>query len=378
MFKLIENGELYAPEPLGKQSLLMVNDKIVKIGEVDADQLEQLDDELEIIDASGCIVLPGLIDPHEHIIGAGGEEGFTSRMPEISVESLVCSGITTVVGLLGTDTTTRVLACLQAKAKQIKSEGLSAYIYNGGFELPPSTFFGNVTDDIVRIDEVIGTGEVAISDYRWLDAPVYDMAKMVTETMLGGMMSGKAGVTHFHVGDGKNRLSLLHQILDEYEIPARCIYPTHITRSQKLMEEAIKLAKRGSFVDMDTVEENIADCIEAYQKHGGLMERLTVSSDAHTPGGSPQKLYSQFVDCVREHKMPLETILPCFTYNASEVLKLSTKGRLEPKADADVLILENKSFDIRHVFARGRHFVEEGQLLQDSQQTKQVKETLPQ
>lgn len=377
MFTLIENGEIYTPKSSGKQSVLVINNKIIKIGDIDAKSLKAIDDDVEVVDASNCLVLPGLIDPHEHIIGAGGEDGFSSRMPEVSVEMLVKSGITTVVGLLGTDTTTRVLACLQAKAKQIKEDGLSAYIYNGGFELPPSTFFSNVTDDLVRIEEVIGTGEVAISDYRWLDAPVYDMAKMVTETMLGGMMSGKAGITHFHVGDGKNRLSLLHQILDDYEIPARCLYPTHITRSEQLLDDAIKLAKRGSFVDMDTTEENLADCIDQYQARGGMMDRLTVSSDAHTPSGSPEKLFSQFVDCVRERKMPIERVLPCFTYNTSEVLKLSTKGRLEPKADADILILDNKSFQIKHVIANGQHLLKDGKLVKDSRQNQQIKEGKP-
>lgn len=377
MFTLIENGDVYSPKPIGKQSILVINNKIIKMGAIDARSLKAIDDDVDVIDASNCLVLPGLIDPHEHIIGAGGEDGFSSRMPEISVENLVQSGITTVVGLLGTDTTTRVLACLQAKAKQMKEDGLSAYIYNGGFELPPSTFFTNVTDDLVRIEEVIGTGEVAISDYRWLDAPVYDMAKMVTETMLGGMMSGKAGVTHFHVGDGKNRLSLLHQILDDYEIPARCLYPTHISRNEKLLDDAIKLAKRGSFVDMDTTEENLADCLEQYRDRGGLMERLTVSSDAHTPSGSPEKLFSQFVDCVRERKMTIEEVLPCFTCNAAEVLKLSQKGRLEPKADADLLIVDSKTFEIQHVIANGQHLLKDGELVKESRQNRLVKESKP-
>src|SRR5215213_4296172 len=189
IFKLIRQGEIYAPEPMGITDLLLVNDKIVHIGQIDPTALLALHSDCEIVDAAGCVVIPGLIDPHEHIIGAGGENGFESRMPEINVERIIQSSITTVVGLLGTDTTTRHLACLHAKAKQIKNEGISCYIYTGGFEIPPQKFLTRLMDDLVLIDEVIGTGEIAISDARWVDPPLYELAKVVSETMLGGKMS---------------------------------------------------------------------------------------------------------------------------------------------------------------------------------------------
>jgi beta-aspartyl-dipeptidase (metallo-type) len=377
MFKLIQSGEVYTPEPIGVTDVLLVNNKIVRVGPVDSAALHALDLECEIVDASGCIVIPGLIDPHEHIIGAGGESGFSSRMPEITFEQIALSGITTVVGLLGTDTTTRHLSCLHAKAKQLANEGLTVYLYTGGFEIPPSTFLTRLTDDLVMIDEVIGTGEIAISDYRWVDPPLTDLARVVTETMLGGMMSGKAGVTHFHVGASKKRLSLLNELMDEHDIPAHCLYPTHITRTPELLDAAIQLARRGAFVDMDVIEENLADCLETYQERGGVMERLTVSSDAHTPGGSPEKFYRQFVDCVRERKLPLNVVLPLFTRNPAEALKLSGKGRIEANADADVVVLKKGSLDIQHVFAGGRHLVKDGQCVQLSQQIQQTEDSKP-
>jgi beta-aspartyl-dipeptidase (metallo-type) len=372
---LIENGEVYTPEPAGVTSLLLINDRIVKIGDIDHSALASLGLEYEVIDASGCYVVPGFIDPHEHLIGAGGEHGFTTRMPEISFEQLACSGMTTVVGLLGTDTTTRHLACLHAKVKQLKNEGLTAYLYTGGFEIPPSTFLTRLTDDLVMIDEVIGTGEIAISDYRYVDPPEYELARVVTETMLGGMMSGKAGVTHFHTGEGKTRLSILHAMLDNHGVPPEYIYPTHITRTPELMDDAIALAKRGCFVDTDTVEGNLADCLEQYRERGGPLDKLTVSSDAHTPGGSPEKHFSQFVDCVRERRLPMEMVLRCFTQTPSEALKLPAKGRLEAGKEADVLLLQKDSLDIIGVFARGQQIVKDGTLAHISQQSQQVEES---
>ena len=146
-------------------------------------------------------------------------------MPEIMVGQIVCAGVTTVVGLLGTDTMTRNMGCLHAKASQLWAEGITTYIYTGGFELPPTTLTGSVVDDVVMIDKIIGTGEIAISDSRWLDPQLYDLAHIVSQTALGGQMAGKAGVTHFHTGAGKRRLALLHELLDCFDVPPSSIYP---------------------------------------------------------------------------------------------------------------------------------------------------------
>lgn len=109
MLKLIENAEIYAPEFLGKGSVLLSHNTILKIGVVDRKAVESLSVELEIIDGAGCIVTPGFIDPHEHLSGGSGEDGFSTQTPEISVSEIVEAGITSVVGCLGVDTTMKTL-----------------------------------------------------------------------------------------------------------------------------------------------------------------------------------------------------------------------------------------------------------------------------
>src|SRR5918912_4134002 len=81
MLTLIEHGDVYGPEPAGVQSLLLCGETIVKIGSINAAVLASLDVPCAIIDANGCFVTPGFIDPHQHLIGAAGEHGFFSRMP---------------------------------------------------------------------------------------------------------------------------------------------------------------------------------------------------------------------------------------------------------------------------------------------------------
>src|SRR5215210_4416433 len=133
MLTLIENGDLYAPEKLGRSSILLVDGKIGRIGHIDRDAVEALGLPFQVIDAAGCIVTPGLIDPHEHLLGGSGEDGFASQTPEISLSEIVQAGITTVVGCLGVDTTMKTLAGLLGKVKGLCEEGLTARMWTGGY-----------------------------------------------------------------------------------------------------------------------------------------------------------------------------------------------------------------------------------------------------
>src|SRR5690242_551153 len=70
---LLEHGELYAPEPRGVQSVLVVNSKVLRIGPTDRRSLDALGVPYDVIDASDGYVVPGLIDPHQHLLGGSGE-----------------------------------------------------------------------------------------------------------------------------------------------------------------------------------------------------------------------------------------------------------------------------------------------------------------
>jgi beta-aspartyl-dipeptidase (metallo-type) len=361
MFTLIENGEVYAPEHVGRRDLLLVGNRILRIDHVDRQHLKAFSPDLEVIDATGCVITPGLIDPHEHLLGGSGESGFSTQTPEIHLSEIVTAGITTVVGALGVDTTTKTMAGLLAKAKALVEEGVTALVWTGGYNVPPTTITGSVRNDIMYIAEVIGAGEIAISDERSTDPRPDELARLVSDAYVGGMLSKKAGVTHFHVGSKGARLGPLRSLVADFDVKPEMLYPTHIERSEALMREAIDLSQRGMFVDIDTVEEDLPKWLRFFLDNGGDPQKLTASSDASVTG--PHNLYGQIRACVTEHGFAVEQVLPIATSNTSEALKLKSKGRLEAGRDADVLVLRKDSFEIKDVIVGGKRMVKNGRLM---------------
>lgn len=360
MLKLIENGEIYAPAPVGKGSILLAQNFILKVGKVSRRAVESLGVELEIIDAADCLVTPGFIDPHQHLLGGSGEEGFSTQTPEIHAAEIVGAGITTVVGCLGVDTTMKTLPGLLAKVKALKEEGLNAYMWSGGYNVPPTTVTKDTRDDILFIDEVIGAGEVAISDERTTEPDFHELAHLVHDTYVGGMLSRKSGRTHFHVGNGPRRLRLLFDLIEKDDVHADWLYPTHINRSEQLMLEAIELAARGSFVDIDTVNEDLPQWLRFYKGNRGDLTKLTVSSDSSVT--SPRNLFEQIRKCVLSKEFELEEILPLVTINTANALKLDNKGAIEEGKAADLLLLEKDTLALREVFSNGKRLLKAGKI----------------
>ena len=358
MLTLIENGDIYAPEHKGRAPILLANGKIEKIGKINRRALDELGCEYEVIDAEDCFVTPGIIDPHQHLLGGSGEGSLALQSPELFLTEIVRAGITTVVGVLGVDTTMKTMEGLLARVKGLAEEGLSTRMWTGGYNIPPMTITESVRTDMLFIDEVVGAGEIAISDERSLQTSIDELARHVLDTHIGGLLSGKAGITHFHVGPGAKRLEPLRQILNDHEIKAEWLYPTHISRSPELMAEAIGLAREGAYVDLDTVQQELAKDVKFYLDNGGPADRLTVSSDADS--GTPDILFDQLCGLVVKKKMPLELVLSFCTSNTAKVLKLENKGRLDEGNDADLLVLKKASLEIVEVIALGKRMVKEG------------------
>lgn len=359
MITLIEEVDIYTPEPVGRGHILLFGDRIASVANGAPPEFRFANLPVRHIHGEGLVAVPGFIDPHQHLMGGSGESGFSSQTPEIFLQELVQGGITTVVGCVGVDTWTKTVNQVLAKAKALRAQGISAFIWTGGYPVPPTSITGSPATDILYVEEVIGAGEIAIADLRASHADTRELARVVAEVRNAGLLSGKAGVTHFHVGSGRERLSMLHTLLSEFEVDAKCLYPTHVQRSEALMRDAIEFSRYGSFIDIDTYDEDVARWINFYVDNGGDPGRLTISTDSAI--NSPHTLIEQLRSCIRAGHT-LESVLPFVTTNTARTLKLERKGQLQAGMDADVLLLNRADLDLTHVIAAGELLLEDGRL----------------
>lgn len=370
MLRLLKGGECYKPDFIGRKDIFIAGGKIYKIrDEIDTGKLW----ETEITDCTGLIVCPGFIDQHVHITGGGGENGPSSRIPEIRISEIVSAGVSTLVGVLGVDSVTRDISGLLAKARALQDEGINAYVYTGSYGIPTATLTGKVIKDIAYIDQVIGVGEIAISDYR-SSHPTLDMLReMAWEAKVGAMVCGKKGVVHIHVGDGKKGLYPLIELVDNSDFPIDMFVPTHLNRNKTVFGQAVEYGKRGGNVDLTAGEKtgkgySVPDAVQAFLAEGVSMDRITVSSDGN--GSMPSEdgsngvgkvlqLYEDIVKLIKERHLSIDTAIKPVTSNVAKVLGICPrKGVLEENSDADILVLEKDSLRIRHMFVNGRMVVE--------------------
>lgn len=369
---LLKNARIYAPEPRGVGDVLFGGGRILALGAV-----PELPAELcTVVDLEGARLIPGLIDSHVHVTGGGGESGPASRVPRVMLSALTRAGITTCVGVLGTDGTTRSVAELVACTLALRAEGLSAYCWTGSYELPPITLTGSVRGDLVYVDPILGVGEIAISDHRSSQPSADEIARLAADCHVAGLMTGKAGVLHLHLGNGARGLSMITQLLDSTELPARTFHPTHVNRRKALFEEAMSLARRGCSIDVTAfpVDEgedawSAPDAIERYLDAGAPADRITCSSDGggclpqyDAQGsllsidiGKPGAVAEALAELLTRGRA-LEAVLPIFTSNVASLLRFRSKGRIEVGGDADLVVLD-ASHHIHDVIARGRFVV---------------------
>jgi beta-aspartyl-dipeptidase (metallo-type) len=377
MLTLVTGGRVFAPEPLGEMDILIAGGSIAAVAPPGAITVAGVP--VTTVDAAGGSVIPGLVDPHVHLLGGGGEGGPATRAPEIRVEDIAAHGVTTVIGCLGTDGITRHMTSLLAKARALEAEGISAWIFSGSYELPVVTLTGSVRSDLVVVDKVLGAGEIAISDHRSAQPTFEEIARLAAECRVGGMLGGKPGILHLHLGDGARGLEYVRRLAEETEIPRTQVVPTHCNRNPRLLDEAVELARAGGCVDLTAgldrhgAGASIAAAVRLFAERGAPLHRVTVSSDAN--GSIPMfdaagelvglgvatqdDLLDSFRSVVHEGVLDLTAACRLFSGNAAAIYRLAGKGRIAVGCDADLVVLDAK-LRPREVLSRGRRLVAGG------------------
>lgn len=357
---LLRGAELYGPAPMGRQDVLLAGGKVIAV----APELEPNLPELQVVDARGLLALPGLVDLHVHVTGGGGERGFSSRVPELSAGTLLSCGVTSVVGVLGTDSVTRSVKSLLAKTKALREEGLSAWCLTGAYAVESPTVTGDLKDDLCYIAEILGV-KIAVSDHRCSMPTTAELARLAANVRLASLTANKPGVVHFHVGRGKQGLGQLFEILEQTDLPIRHLRPTHCENAEA---DAARFGRMGGYIDF-TADEDAALTAEQILRAAETVppERITMSSDAggsipvwNADGdmtgmavGTPSTLLPVVRELWQRRGMAPEQALSLVTRNPADSLLLPGKGRLTPEADGDLLLTDG-GLNPQMVFAGGR------------------------
>ena len=379
MIKLLKNANVYAPAPLGKKDILVEGDKILLM-EDKIPGYEGLPG-VETYDLEGKILAPGYIDIHTHITGGGGEQGPATRVPESRLSIFFENGITTVLGLLGTDGITRSVENLVAKARALTEEGMTVYTLTGAYGCnPTTTMTGNIEKDIIMITPMVGV-KTAVSDHRSDNPNGEELIKIATAARRAGLLSGTAGLVMIHMGSGKGGLDPVFYVLDHADVPVKNLLPTHISRDPALLDQGVELIRRGGFIDftagtvgMDN-DETADKILYALGKEGVTTDHTSLSSDGFgsmprfdekgecigLTYASPNSLHATIQALVKKG-LPLEEALKMLTTTPANLLgKTGVKGCVAVGADADLLVL-GEGLTINGLFAKGQTAMWDGVL----------------
>ena len=373
---IIQNGEVFGPKALGRRDILTGGGEILAIAEkIDP---KGLPGEVYIIDADGMLVIPGFIDGHQHFTGGGGEGGFETRTPEMQLSMNIANGVTTAIGLLGTDALTRTVESLYAKTQAFNAEGMTALMLTGSYWLPSPTILGTVGRDIIYMGPVIGV-KLAMADQRGPHFNARELAALASDVRVAALVANKPGIITVHVGVNPDGLDLMFEVIEKRAIRADMFIPTHINRKKsRVRDQALALAERGTVIDATCVNKipDEADnhmsasdfaCLADENK---LFDQVCFSSDAGgslpqwnqdrsrilgMEVGSPKSLLFELKRLVADKGMDLQKALRPLTTTPARIYGLAgKKGVITAGAHADILVLDPDTMEIRDVMAKGQ------------------------
>ena len=365
---LVKNVKLFDPQPMGKVDILVTNDRVAGVG----NDLHPQIPGLTVIDGTGKTAVPGFIDQHVHVTGGGGEGGFNSRTPELMLATVIKAGVTTLVGLLGTDSYTKSVENVLAKTKEFNADGITAYCLTGAYVYPPVTVTGSVSKDIVYIKEILGC-KLAISDHRCSRPTKEELIRLASDIRMAALISGKPGILHIHLGGCGRQLEDIIEIVEEAYLPIKHFRPTHLDCNPKA---ALRFMELGGWADFTAEPSKTDELYDVMQKAG--IEHLTVSSDSNgsipvwneardqvvaVKVGGMDPLYEIIRNLVVDFNVPMETAIQLITSNVARALELyPEKGTVRPGSHADMVLLD-ENLHIDTVMAMGKLMMKDKQLL---------------
>ena len=363
MALLIRNAHVYAPRDLGVADVLMAGGRTLAVGK----DLNVVISGLETVDAAGKIMTPGFFDQHIHVNGGGGEGGYVSRCPELNLSELVAVGTTSLVGVCGTDFISRSVENLLAKVRALTAEGASAWMYTSNYRFPCTSMSQSVAEDMFLVPECLGV-KIALGDHRSSFPRPDEVLHLLADIRLTGMITGKGGVLHVHMGDIPGIFEMFVKF-QEGGFPIKHIRPTHCSRKRDIYESSLEFARHGGYVDytagFSCNGSTAKDILEAIDS-GVDPTHITMSTDGH--GSMPRfndkgemvglatggvgGLLDTIRDLIGNHGVPVERALIFNTTNVTDALGLKDQGRIEAGACGNACLF-NDGWELTDVISKG-------------------------
>jgi dihydroorotase/allantoinase len=392
---IIKNGKLALATGLTEASLIIDNGKIagiMKSGEPIADR---------VIDASGKIVLPGMIDMHVHL----RDPGFPERENfESGTRAAAAGGVTTVVDMPNTQPATVTVEAFNQKKAIADKKSLVDYAFIGGAgEIP--------TEDIVGLIDAGATAfksfliarfiELAASDYTLLrhfrtlakyERPLLVHAEnqvIVDEYMKEAMASGRTDpVAHCDFRPAVAEVEATNRCIILAEESGAHLHICHMTaagavdalewaqmRGQMVTGETSTnyllftretMNERGPYAKVDPPLRSKDDQLRLWEAlNNGVIDVLASDHapytkeekergwdnifDAPSGGVVIESTLPLMLDAVNNNRISLERLVEIFSINPAQLNGLyPMKGDLMIGGDADIVIVDmDKPFQIK-------------------------------
>ncbi len=357
MFTLYKNVELYTPEAKGRKDVLVWDDKVFAIEDVLAIPAGYTG---KTVDASGQMMMPGLVDTHVHITGGGGEGGFNTRMSELTFEEAVSSGVTAMVGVLGTDGYGRRPEDVLIKCMALNEQGFDCYMLTGSYTLPVVNILGEVAKDVIFFEKIIGAGELALNDHRSSCMGYEELLHIACDVRNGARLAGKKGTANIHLGNYLGAFKTLIEVA-KTDITLRAIMiPTHINRTKDVFNESLEWIDFGGYADITAGmggdnSWSGAETMELLYNRNKNLNNITMTSDAcgSLPSfdelgnligiekGTSSVLLDELRTIMKNGVIPFETAILPITKNAADAFGITTgSGTITVDKKANLLLLD--------------------------------------
>ena len=276
----IKNGYMIDPKSgrEGNCDILIKDGKIVKIAEsVSIQEIQDTGENIEVLDATGLVIAPGLVDVHVHF----RDPGFTAK-EDIYTGAVAAAkgGYTTVVMMANTKPTIDNPETLEYVLKKGKETGIHV-------ETCANVTFGMQGKEIVPMEELASLGAVGFTDdgipimdvdlvreamerSAKLNMPISFHEENPTLIANNGINRGKAS-EYFGIGGSPREaeISLVERDLQIALETGACMNVQHISAKESV--ELVRQAKKtGTNIHAEATPHHFTMTEEAAIKYGTL------------------------------------------------------------------------------------------------------------